>query len=171
MLNLKAKLVKELPRLRRFAHGLTGNTPDADDLVQSLVEKLLTKEQQASGQKSGEKPEQAPEVPWLLRVCKNLWIDQLRTNANRAKLQEQNQEQIQPKQEQSGPQDDNMNQIALAIEQLNDEQKQLVVLVIVEGYSYAEAAQTLDIPVGTVMSRVARARGKLMEILSEQKNS
>lgn len=166
MLNLKAKLVKELPRLRRFAHGLTGNTPDADDLVQSLVEKLLTKEQQTSLGTG----EQEPEVPWLLRVCKNLWIDQLRTNANRAQLQEQNQEQIQPKQEQSGPQDDNMNHIALAIEQLNDEQKQLVVLVIVEGYSYAEAAQTLDIPVGTVMSRVARARGKLMEILSEQKN-
>ena len=159
MLSLKTKLVKELPRLRRFAHGLTGNKPDADDLVQSLVEKLLNKA-----------PEQTPEVPWLLRVCKNLWIDQLRTSNNRAQLQQQNQQLLQPKEEQAGPQDDNLNQIGAAIEQLNDEQKQLVTLVIVEGYSYAEAAEIISIPVGTVMSRVARARAKLMEILNEQES-
>lgn len=146
-----------MPRLRRFAHGLTGNKPDADDLVQSLIEKLLNKA-----------PEQTPEVPWLLKVCKNLWIDQLRSNTNRAQLQQQNHQLIQPKDEQAGPQDDNLYQIAQAIEQLSDEQKQLVTLVIVEGYSYTEAAKIIDIPVGTVMSRVARARAKLMQILNEQ---
>ena len=75
MLKLKAKLVEELPRLRRFAHGLTGNKPDADDLVQSLVEKLLNKQ-----------PDETPEVPWLLKVCKNLWVDKIRTETNRAHI-------------------------------------------------------------------------------------
>jgi RNA polymerase sigma-70 factor (ECF subfamily) len=153
---LKAVLVCELPRLRRFAHSLTGNKPDADDLVQSMVEKLLTKQ-----------PQTTPEVPWLLRVCKNLWIDQIRTNKNREQLLEQNNQQ-QPEAVENGPHNDTMDEIFAAMAQLNDEQKQLVGLVIVEGFSYAEAAQVLEIPVGTVMSRVARARAKLAQILDQQ---
>ena len=61
-----------------------------------------------------------------------------------------------------------MAHIFTAMEQLNDEQRQLVALVIVEGFSYAEAAQSLDIPIGTVMSRVARARAKLAQLLNTQ---
>ena len=59
---LKTLLIDELPRMRRFAYSLTGNKPDADDLVQSLVEKLLRK---------GIKKD-IPAVPWFLKVCKNL---------------------------------------------------------------------------------------------------
>lgn len=154
-INLKNLLVQELPRLRRFAHGLTGNKSDADDLVQSLVEKLLTKE-----------PQNTPEVPWLLRVCKNLWIDKVRTQQNREQLLEQNFETAEPVSE--GPQNDQMDQIMAAMMQLSQEQRQLVTLVIVEGFSYQEAADVLEIPVGTVMSRVARARSKLMSILATE---
>jgi len=153
---LKTILVDELPRLRRFAHGLTGNKPDADDLVQALVEKVLVKQ-----------PDDMPQVPWLLRVCKNLWIDKVRTEQNREQLLQQNHDQtsaLQP-QAQTGPDDDKHSQIMAALAQLSDEQRQLVTLVIVEGYSYAEAAQILEIPIGTVMSRVARARTKLMTII------
>ena len=154
---LKTILVDELPRLRRFAHGLTGNKPDADDLVQSLVEKVLVKQ-----------PDNTPEVPWLLRVCKNLWIDKVRTEQNREQLLQQNHEQTSTLQSQAdtGPEDDKHNQIMAAIGQLSDDQKQLVTLVIVEGYSYAEAAKILEIPIGTVMSRIARARTKLMALIS-----
>lgn len=154
---LKTLLVNELPRLRRFSYALTGNKSDADDLVQSLVEKLLRK-----GMKKD-----IPVVPWFLKVCKNLWIDETRASQNRRKLAESSaHEPDEPKVE--GPESDQMALILKAMEQLNEEQRQLVALVIVEGYSYAEAAQTLDIPVGTVMSRVARARTKLAQLLQAQ---
>ena len=152
---LKTLLINELPRMRRFAYSLTGNKSDADDLVQSLVEKLLRK---------GIKKD-IPEIPWFLKVCKNLWIDETRANQSRRKLAESTaQEPITVNE--AGPENDQMAQILKAMEQLNDEQRQLVGLVIVEGFSYAEAARTLDIPVGTVMSRVARARAKLAQLLT-----
>lgn len=152
---LKSLLVKELPRLRRFALSLTGNTNDADDLVQSMAERLLHK-----GMKSD-----VPAVPWFLKVCKNLWIDEIRSRDSRDKMHSASGEA--PDAATSSPAPSNeLDQIFKAMEQLTDEQKQLVELVIVEGFSYAEAAEVLDIPVGTVMSRVARARTKLAEILT-----
>ena len=75
---LKALLVKELPRLRRFSYGLTGNKSDADDLVQNLVEKMLRKGMSKD----------IPALPWFFKICKNLWIDEIRSNQNRKKLLE-----------------------------------------------------------------------------------
>lgn len=155
IVELKSLLVKELPRIRRFALSLTGNANDADDLVQSLAERMLHK-----GMKSD-----VPAVPWFLKVCKNLWIDEVRARDSRDKLHSESGEA--PGKETTSPAPSNeLDQIFQAMNQLTEEQRQLVELVIVEGFSYAEAAEVLDIPVGTVMSRVARARAKLAELLS-----
>lgn len=155
IIELKSLLVKELPRLRRFALSLTQDKNDADDLVQSMVEKLLRK-----GMKND-----VPAVPWFLKVCKNMWIDEIRSRDSRAKLHTESAEA--PDKTHTAPSPNTeLELIFKAMEKLNDEQRQLVELVIVEGFSYAEAAQALDIPVGTVMSRVARARAKLAQMLN-----
>ncbi len=157
-IQLKTIVVRELPRLRRFAYSLTGSKADADDLVQNVVMRLL---------KSGV-PDEDSAVPWMLRICKNCWIDEVRsrtvrTNAMNTMLNDT-------------PEFNNdseklvMNQLEVerviqAMDTLSDNQRIALSLVAIENLSYDEAAKVLEIPIGTIMSRVARARQNLHRIL------
>ena len=151
---LKALLIEQLPRLRRFAFSLTGNRADADDLIQSLAEKIL---------KQGIKTDVEP-VPWLIRVCKNLWIDELRARESRDRMHRTSAEQPDVAQFSEIP-DDKLKPVYQAMGRLSLDHRQLVSLVIIEGFSYVEAGKILDIPTGTVMSRLARARARLTELI------
>ncbi|MDR7120082.1 RNA polymerase sigma factor [Rheinheimera soli] len=151
---MKTELKTLLPQLRRFAFSLTGSVQDADDLVQNTVERLLNNP-----------PE--PHVTllhWCFRVCRNVWIDEYRSRkvrqagANEPELQEASTDgeatmlaQIQ------------LTQVQKAISLLPEEQKEVLSLVAVQGCSYAEAAQILALPAGTIMSRLARARSALVQ--------
>lgn len=151
---MKTELKTLLPQLRRFAFSLTGSVQDADDLVQNTVERLLNNP-----------PE--PHVTllhWCFRVCRNVWIDEYRSRkvrqagANEPELQEASTDgeatmlaQIQ------------LTQVQKAISLLPDDQKEVLSLVAVQGCSYAEAAQILALPAGTIMSRLARARSALVQ--------
>lgn len=153
---LKKLLVKELSRLRRFAYSLTGDRADADDLVQALIEKMLRVGM----------PENVNPIPWLLKVCKNLWLDEIRARNVRVKAVEE--EKIPHPGETEG----DVNEIAYdadrvleAMQQLTEDARLVISLVVIEGFSYAEAAEIMDVPIGTVMSRVARARSKLLTLL------
>ena len=151
---LRTILLEEMPRLRRFSYSLTGTKADADDLVQDLVVRLL---------KSG-LPENVAPVPWMLRVCKNLWIDEIRSRKVReredvvAQIKESNDTVV----DRSGLKIDT-GKVLQAVEQLPTGQRLAISLVAIENLSYADAAVVLDIPVGTVLSRVARARANLMQ--------
>lgn len=147
-----------LPRLRRFARTVTRNVEDADDLVQLAVERaLLRSEQWEAGTRLDS---------WIFKIMKNAWLDEVRTRVRRDRLfaPEEFGDDVG-----SGDADSALRRIAVqrAVAQLNDDQRLIVGLVLVEGLPYKEAADILDIPIGTLTSRLARARDALQEKLSD----
>jgi RNA polymerase sigma-70 factor (ECF subfamily) len=152
-----------LPNLRRFALSLTGNLADADDLLQSTVERLLERGA----------PAEAALLPWSLKVCRNLWIDEVRSRKvrrNAARDPALGADDVFPGEEQA------IGEIALqevqqALAGIAEEQRIVLELVAVEGYSYKQAAELLEIPIGTVMSRLARARTALTARLADKANA
>jgi RNA polymerase sigma-70 factor (ECF subfamily) len=151
----REELLAILPTLRRFGLSLTGNLADADDLLQSTVERVL-----ARGL-----PGDAELQPWCFKVCRNLWIDELRTRKVRSKAASDpalGADDIFPGEEQVIG-EISLREVQLAMADMSEEQRSVLELVAVEGFSYKEAAEVLDVPIGTVMSRLARARTALLE--------
>jgi RNA polymerase sigma-70 factor (ECF subfamily) len=148
-----------LPRLRRFARALTFNREDADDLVQVAVERALGRSEQYE---PGTRLDS-----WMFRIVKNAWIDEVRSRIRRTEL-------FVPEEagEQVGDNFADAHQQRLAIEQavsmLSDEHRLVVGLVLIDGLAYKEAAEVLEIPIGTLTSRLARAREALQEQLSDK---
>jgi RNA polymerase sigma-70 factor (ECF subfamily) len=148
-------LLEELGALRRFCLSLAGNAADADDLLQTTVERVLDKGM----------PADAHVLKWAHRVCKNIWIDELRSREVRQRPPQFGHEEpeISPSAEQQASGERQMAAVAAALDKLPIEQRLALSLVAVEGKSYAEAAEILEVPVGTIMSRIARARRQLMD--------
>jgi RNA polymerase sigma-70 factor (ECF subfamily) len=155
---VKALVVAELPRLRRFAYSLTGSKADADDLVQNVVIRVL----------NAQVPDHGNTVPWLLRICKNCWIDEMRGRT----AQKRALDTLQDETPAAGSDGEkhlinqlDIDRVIAAIAHLNQHQRMALSLVAIENLSYDEASQVLDVPIGTIMSRVARARAKLQTLL------
>ena len=154
----RAELVSLLPRLRRFGRAITRHREDADDLVQIALERALLRR--------GHLEPGTRMLSWMFKIMNNAWIDEMRSRSRREKI-------FAP--EDAGehvgisPMDDHLNALAVraAIDRLNDEQRIAVGLVLVEGLPYKEAAEVLGVPIGTVTSRLARAREQLQAMLSE----
>jgi RNA polymerase sigma-70 factor (ECF subfamily) len=150
---VRAELVSLLPRLRRFAYGLTGSLHDGDDLVQSACERALARLDQFQ---PGTRLDS-----WMYRIVQNIWIDQQR--ARRARP-EAGMEPADLAALAVGDAEREMDsRLAMAtvqrtVRELSEDQRSVLMLVCVEGLSYKTAADVLDIPLGTVMSRLARAR-------------
>jgi RNA polymerase sigma-70 factor (ECF subfamily) len=145
------QLVAVLPRLRRFARGLTGSVAEADDLVQAACERALTREHQFQ--------EGTRFDSWMFRIVQTIWIDQIRARDVRKEEPETEAERI--------GSDEPMRrvearlalgEVRLALKELPPEQRAALLLVTVDGLSYKEAAAVAEVPVGTIMSRLARAR-------------
>lgn len=147
------ELISILPRLRRFAISLTGDRADGDDLLQKVVERLLSRDT----------PDGANLLKWSFRVCRNVWIDEVRSRKVRSHVAvEDVSHQLRGEDgEASVMARLTLRDVKEAMEALPDDQRLALLLVAVEGFSYAEAAETLDIPIGTVLSRVSRARRTL----------
>ena len=150
----RAQLVALLPRLRRFAHGLTKTADEGDELVQAACERALERHEQW-------RPETRLDS-WLYRIIQNIWVDRLRAS----QVRERHADLI--------DEDDfvadgaramdaavTLGALRRRIERLPPEQRAVLMLVCVEGQSYREAAEILGTPVGTVMSRLSRARATL----------
>jgi len=151
-------ILQEFNRLRRFAFSLTGSKADADDLVQNVVVRLL---------KTGI-PELSNPVPWMLRVCKNLWIDELRYRNVRIKAANEegwSNDELQSEPHQGQSQIDT-GKVLNMLRKLPENQCLALSLVAVEELSYAEADEVLGVPIGTIMSRVARARANIQQQLN-----
>lgn len=155
---LKQELTRIAPMLRRFAYSLTGAAADADDLLQNTLERLLSREI----------PDDVELVKWAFRVCRNLWIDEYRARKVRQKnvysLDDTEEPAVDG--EQAIHDQITLAQVDAAMNQLPDEQRSIMALVAVQGMSYKEVAETLGIPAGTVMSRLARARVALAGFLN-----
>jgi RNA polymerase sigma-70 factor (ECF subfamily) len=149
-------LMAELGGLRRFCYSLTGTAADADDLLQATVEKLLHKGM----------PVDAHPAKWSYRVCKNVWIDEIRSREVRQRYSntaadEESEESLSAEDVADGEQE--IAAVSRALNELPDEQRLALTLVAIEGKTYAEAAEILEVPVGTIMSRIARARKTLLK--------
>jgi RNA polymerase sigma-70 factor, ECF subfamily len=153
------QLIAVLPRLRRFARGLTGSVTDADDLVQSACERALSRSHQFQ--------EGTRFDSWMFRIVQTIWIDQLRSRGIRRVEHEDQAAHI-------GTDAPvrlvearlALGEVRAALATIPPEQRAALLLVTVEGLSYKEAAEIAKVPVGTIMSRLARARVALDQRLS-----
>ena len=155
----RALMLEAIPRLRRFAMALTGSRHDGDDLVQIALERALAN---IDRWQTGTKME-----AWLMRIAYNAWIDEVRTRKRRGQHVEF---------EEAGDPEGidgrivaharlDLAAVREAMAELPDEHRAVLALVGIDGMSYQETADTLRIPIGTVMSRLSRARKALMEKL------
>lgn len=156
----REELISLLPRLRRFAFGLTGTMEDADDLVQSACERALNRSHQWT---PGTRLDS-----WMFYIIKNIHIDEMRKHKLRGDpVDTDDYHQVADINAHHEPENQSeLKQVAAAMELLPEDQRVILMLVCVEEYSYREAAEILKIPIGTVMSRLARARVNLNERLS-----
>ena len=155
------ELLALLPRLRRFARGLTQHTADADDLCQSAIERALkSRDQWQAGTRLDS---------WMYRITRNIWIDNRRATARRGIHTDIDDGVMQIADNSHARMEASMElaDIDRAMARLPDEQREAVMLVLVEGYAYREAAEILEVPVGTLTSRLVRGREALVRELGE----
>lgn len=156
----RAELAAMLPRLRRFARALTRTAHDADDLVQAALEKALGRLDQFE---PGTRLDS-----WMFRIMQTTWIDSLRRRRPTEPIDET---VIQlPGGDGRDVAIDRLRLVALsrAIQRLPEDQRVVLAAVAIDGMSYQEAAAMLEVPIGTVMSRLARARARLLELTGEK---
>lgn len=158
----QTELLKLLPRLRGFAFGLCSNQAEADDLVQAGVERALRAQDQWQ--------EGTRMDSWMYRIIQNLWIDQLRSRKGHGDFAD-------PELLESLPAEDwnrdiearlTLEQVLIVMQTLPAAMREVLTLVTLEGQSYQEAAEVCGVPVGTVMSRLSRARSELMKRLADR---
>ena len=147
-------LIEHLPRLRRYARALTGDVARADDLVQDTLERALAKLdlwQPGSDLRA-----------WLFTLMHNLFVNQLRARRPQDTALDEA-----PEIPVNGGQMEALvaRDIHAALARLPEDQRAIILLVGLEQFSYAEAAQVLGVPVGTVMSRLGRARERMRQML------
>ena len=147
----------EIPRLRRFAFALTRDRPAADDLVQDCLARAL-------GAWELRRDEDALHA-WLFAILHNLWRSRLRREMNRP--DRYGFDDIDEEPAASGGQWEalQLRDLDAALALLPEAQRALLLLVAVEGLSYEQAARVQEIPVGTVMSRLTRARERLRSLM------
>ena len=150
------EIVDLLPRLRRLARALTRDVTAADDLVQIAIERALSRRDQW---RPGTRLDS-----WVMRIMKNAWIDETRSRSRWGKVLDAEEAGVNVS-DGSGQTDEQLA-IAQAMANLPDEQRIAVALVLIDGLSYADAAEVLEIPPGTLNSRVVRGRMALMEALA-----
>jgi RNA polymerase sigma-70 factor (ECF subfamily) len=156
--DLRGQLGELLPRLRRFARVITRNVQDADDLVQVAAEKALARAAQW-------RPDSRLDS-WMFGIMKNAWIDEIRARRRRDRVHAPEEAGAAVGDTSAHARDIALS-VQAAMERLPEEQRLAVALVLVEGQSYKDAAEILGIPVGTLMSRLARGRAALQEMLGE----
>lgn len=156
-LGFEDELISLLPRLRRFAHSLTGNLADADDVVQMGCIKAL---RGRDGWTPGTRLDS-----WLFRILQNTWRDELRRKKVRPEGTAVELELDIPDETDRLGDRATLASVRRAMQRLPEEQREALSLVSVEGLPYAEAADILGVPVGTLMSRVARARQRLRQLV------
>ena len=159
--DIRVRMVAVLPRLRRFAYALTGSTEQGDDLVQDACLRALSR---VDLWQPGTRLDS-----WMYRIAQNIWLDRLRAAKVRGELMD-----IDAVEAMAGTDGRTVTEsqltlqaVAAAMGRLPAEQRAMVALVCIEGVSYKEAAEIAGVPVGTVMSRLARARRSINAILNQ----
>ena len=149
--------IQHIPRLRRYARALTGDRARADDLVQDTFERALVKFhlwQPDSDMRA-----------WLFTIMHNVYVNQLRSNRSGMTIALDD-ETVMPSMRATQSDRLELQDLQVALLRVPDEQREVLLLVGLEQMTYGEAAGVLGIPIGTVMSRVSRARERLRVLLA-----
>lgn len=144
-------------RLFGYAWALTRNTADAEDLYQDAILRALA---------AASAPEDRTAFRvWMFRIMRNLWIDRLRAHNSAISLDDL----VEADTPSSGAENSVVNRLAVqqAFFALDKIHRDVLALVDIGGFSYEESSELLEIPIGTVMSRVSRARNALCRLLAE----
>ena len=157
MATLQSQIVELLPKLRRFACSLAGNLSDGDDLLQSSVERALKRQETFDTDKKLES--------WMYAITKNIWIDELRARARRGISVDIDEQYSLMSEDGRVVTEQKLmtDKVLKAMAMLPEQQHQVAYRVLVEGNTYKETAAILDLPIGTVMSSLSRARKSLNE--------
>ncbi|WP_421375840.1 RNA polymerase sigma factor [Paraburkholderia sp. DD10] len=163
--DLSAMLPSMLPRLWAFALRISGDRHDAEDLVQRACVRALERAHQLQ-------PGTAP-LSWMFSIVQSTWINELRARSVRSRSgmdwDDDFLETVADPAARTPEQQAMHGQIVKAVQQLPEAQRVVMLLVGVEGLSYNEAAEALDVPIGTIMSRLSRARQAIGAVFSDQK--
>jgi RNA polymerase sigma factor (sigma-70 family) len=160
-LSFEDGLTALLPRLRRFAHALSRNPADSDDLTQATVERALrSRSQWEPGTRLDS---------WLYRIMRNLWVDTIRSRGRREDLHAPVEEAERIGEDPRAAIDASIDlrRAMNAMQRLPDEQREIVALILIEGFGYRECSEILNLPIGTVSSRLVRGRNALLKMIGE----
>jgi len=157
-----AELIEPLiPALRRYARSLMRDPTAADDLVQDTLERSVSRWHQRRADGDAR--------TWMFTILHNLAINRMRQTTRRGRhlAIEDAEESAMGR---PSTQEDGLRQtdIMAAVDRLPEDQRSVLLLISVEDLTYAEAARVLDVPIGTVMSRLARARARLARMMEEE---
>ena len=158
MSNFRREIVAMLPRLRRLSWVIARSDQDSEDLLHLTIERALERRNQWQ-------PDTRLDL-WMFRIMKNLWIDEVRTRSRWGKLVECMPEGVDLGDNGAGA-DDLLDAVELSrvktmVDALPDEQRLAIKLILLGEHSYAEGAALLEIPEGTLTSRLARGRAALL---------
>ena len=153
--------MKLLPQLRRFARGLARDGADGDDLCQATIERAL---------KSAHLWQEGTRLDaWVYRIMRNIWIDEARARNRRGQTfaPEADGADIGTAGDAAIEANAELGYVGRAMDRLPEDQREAVMLVLVEGFAYREAAEIIGCPIGTLTSRLVRGREALMRALGE----
>ncbi len=153
-------LVAQLPSLRRYAVALAGNAALADDLVQDAIERAI--------RRSAQLRDLSRLAGWLRRIVHNLYVDEIRRGRGRGTEQDITELADDLSLSVAAYDGTTIREFVRALGSLSLEHRQILLLVGLEEMNYREIAEELDIPIGTVMSRLARARERLRSLLQNE---
>ena len=158
-MNKRTAITAELPRLRRYARALLRDPGGADDLVQDCLERALSRLHQFQAGTNMR--------AWLFTIMHGIHVNAVRKGIRAANAGALDPHTLDchstPPAQAHGLA---VRELAAALDQISDEQRQVLLLVALEGMTYGEAAEILDVPVGTIMSRLARGRARLRGMMN-----
>ncbi len=153
------EMEKSVPALRRYARALTRNADRADDLVQDCLERAIRKRALWAPRGTVE--------AWLMKMLVNLWRNDLRSNRRRGEHVHLDGLLVEPAVAAPQPGRIALAEMSRALDTLPADQREALLLVVLEGKPYGEAAEILSIPIGTLMSRISRARAALKHLTGQ----
>jgi RNA polymerase sigma-70 factor, ECF subfamily len=151
-------IIDHIPRLRRYARALVGDRYAADDLVQDTLERAWNKFylwRPGSDLRA-----------WLFAIMHNVFVNQVRRRRNEIEQAMEEPPAVAVRATQSDQLE--LQDVDRALRILSDEQREVMLLIAIEQMTYDEVSRALDIPIGTVMSRLSRARDRLRQLLGGQ---
>ena len=160
MTDVNRLIVPQIPNLRRYARALIGNPDGADDLVQDTLERALSR---AHSWRPGSNMR-----AWLFTIMHNVHVNRLRGENRRPASVAFDETRGEPTARPAQEDGLALDNLADALAALPEDQRAAVLLVGLEGLAYADAAAVLDIPVGTLMSRLSRGLSSLKRILQRR---